>query len=202
MSTFRARNANGYKFASKFAVNMAFLQKTQPDLHKRVVADIKARGADPERVAVVHVDLEEAYENNEAFRDLQAYVREDQQKQAEARTAQQQANDEQAAYEFWEKKVQEGSFVDTQKNRIAVAAYLLNHNQLPSVATVQAAIMALYETLDKPEVLGTLPNGERQLSIDASEWEMKRASVHQLRDLSARRFEGKSRPTGSFGGRF
>jgi len=92
--------------------------------------------------------------------------------------------------------------LDSQKNRDAAIAYLSAHNQLPSVATIQAALMALHETLEKPEVLGTLPNGEKQLPIDASESEMKRASVQQLRDLSARRFEGKSRPAGSFGGRF
>jgi len=181
---------------------MAVLQQVHPGLHQRVVDNIKARGADLSRVGAIHVDKDEPYEDNAVFRDLQAYVREDQQKQAQARLQQQQTNDEVAAYQFWEEKVQEGAFVDSQKNRNAVAAYLLDHNQLPSVATVQAAIMALHETLDKAEVLETLPNGERQLPIDASESEMKRASVHQLRDLSARRFEGKSRPTGSFGGRF
>jgi hypothetical protein len=54
------------------------------------------------------------------------------------------------------------------------------------------------DTLDKPEVLHKLPNGQTQLPIDASESEMKKASVQQLRDLSARRFEGKSRPTWKF----
>jgi len=115
---------------------------------------------------------------------------------------QQRVNDEQAAYVYWQKQVEAGVMLDSQKNRDAVIAYLSEHNQLPSVATIQAALMALHETLEKPEVLGTLPNGEKQLPTDASESEMKRASVHQLRDLSARRFEGKSRPTGSFGGRF
>ena len=115
---------------------------------------------------------------------------------------QQRVNDEQAAYVYWQKQVEAGVMLDSQKNRDAVIAYLSEHNQLPSVATIQAALMALHETLEKPEVLGTLPNGEKQLPIDASESEMKRASVQQLRDLSARRFEGKSRPAGSFGGRF
>jgi len=115
---------------------------------------------------------------------------------------QQRVNDEQAAYVYWQKQVEAGVMLDSQKNRDAAIAYLSAHNQLPSVATIQAALMALHETLEKPEVLGTLPNGEKQLPIDASESEMKRASVQQLRDLSARRFEGKSRPAGSFGGRF
>jgi len=115
---------------------------------------------------------------------------------------QQRVNDEQAAYVYWQKQVEAGVMLDSQKNRDAVIAYLSEHNQLPSVATIQAALMELHETLEKPEVLGTLPNGEKQLPIDASESEMKRASVQQLRDLSARRFEGKSRPAGSFGGRF
>jgi hypothetical protein len=115
---------------------------------------------------------------------------------------QQRVNDEQAAYVYWQKQVEAGVMLDSQKNRDAVIAYLSEHNQLPSVATIQAALMELHETLEKPEVLGTLPNGEKQLPIDASESEMKRASVQQLRDLSVRRFEGKSRPAGSFGGRF
>ena len=111
-------------------------------------------------------------------------------------------DDEQAAYVYWQKQVEAGVMLDSQKNRDAAIAYLSEHNQLPSVATIQAALMELHETLEKPEVLGTLPNGEKQLPIDASESEMKRASVQQLRDLSVRRFEGKSRPAGSFGGRF
>ena len=115
---------------------------------------------------------------------------------------QQRVNDEQAAYVYWQKQVEAGVMLDSQKNRDAAIAYLSAHNHLPSVATIQAALMELHETLEKPEVLGTLPNGEKQLPIDASESEMKRASVQQLRDLSVRRFEGKSRPAGSFGGRF
>ena len=37
------------------------------------------------------------------------------------------------------------------------------------------------------EVLGTLPNGEKQLPLDADEYVMKRASVKQLLDLNQRR---------------
>jgi len=39
-----------------------------------------------------------------------------------------------------------------------------------------------------------LANGEPELPLDADEFTMRHASVSQLRDLSARRFEGKSRP--------
>ena len=124
------------------------------------------------------------------------------QAQAQARSKQQEADDEQAAYVLWQKYVDEGKIVDSKKNRDAVITYVLERNQRPSVQTITEALVALHETLEKPEVLNTLPDGTRQLPIDASESEMKRASVHQLRDLSARRFEGKSRPTGSFGGRF
>ena len=152
------------------------------------------------------VEMDEDYED-EALRDLQIYVKTEAEmkrvrQQREQREQQRVRDDEQATYVYWQKQVEEGMMLDSQKNRDAVIAYLSEHNQLPSVATIQAALMALHETLEKPEVLGTLPNGEKQLPIDASESEMKRASVQQLRDLSARRFEGKSRPAGSFGGRF
>ena len=110
--------------------------------------------------------------------------------------------DENAAYAYWQQQVQAGVLLDTQKNRDAVVAYLNEHNLFPSVATVQAAIEALKASLDKPEVLGTLPSGEPQLSTDASDSEMKRASVVQLSDLSARRGEGRSRPVGGFGSKF
>lgn len=124
------------------------------------------------------------------------------QAQAQARSKQQEADDEQAAYVLWQKYVDEGKIVDSKKNRDAVITYVLERNQRPSVQTITEALVALHETLEKPEVLNTLPDGTRQLPIDASESEMKRASVQQLRDLSVRRFEGKSRPAGSFGGRF
>jgi hypothetical protein len=110
--------------------------------------------------------------------------------------------DENAAYAHWQQQVQAGVLLDSQKNRDAVVAYLSERNQFPSGATVQAAIEALKDSLDKPEVLHTLPNGEKQLPTDASDWEMKRASVAQLRDLSARRGEGRSRPVGGFGSKF
>ena len=90
--------------------------------------------------------------------------------------------------------------LDSQKNRDAVIAYLSEHNQLPSVATIQAALMALHETLEKPEVLGTLPDGTQQLPIDTVP--NKHHSVAQLRDLSARRKEGRVRPTGWRGSKF
>ena len=151
------------------------------------------------------VDLNEVYED-EALRNLQSFAKADMEKvrirQQRENEEQRKRGDEQASYVYWQQQVTAGKILDTQKNRDAVIAYLIEHNQLPSVATIQAALMALHETLDKPEVLETLPDGERQLPIDASESEMKRASVQQLRDLSARRFEGKSRPAGSFGGRF
>jgi hypothetical protein len=79
---------------------------------------------------------------------------------------------------------------------------MTERNQFPSVAMLQAAVVELHDRLDKPEVLGTLPNGEPQLSIDASPAEMNRASVAQLRDLSKRRGEGQSRPLGGFGSSF
>ena len=186
---------------NKIRVNMERLRAAEPTLHSRLVENIKARGADPERVGILHVDMQESYDAK-VWRDLQDYVSQEQQRQAQLRSQQQQADDEAAAYIFWQKKVDEGAIVDSQANRDAVIQYLLERNQRPSVQTITEALVALHETLEKPEVLNTLPDGTRQLPIDASESEMKRASVQQLRDLSVRRFEGKSRPAGSFGGRF
>lgn len=115
----------------------------------------------------------------------------------------QRETDENAAYAYWQQQVQVGAFLDSQANRDAVVAYLNEHNLFPSVATLQAAIEALKGSLDKPEVLNIIPGtNQRQLPIDASDSEMKRASVAQLRDLSARRGEGRSRPVGGFGSRF
>jgi len=183
------------------AVSMERLRAAEPTLHSRLVENIKARGADPEKVGSLHVDMSAEYDAK-VWRDLQDYVRQEQQRLAQLRSQQQLADDEAAAYSFWQQKINEGLIVDSQKNRDAVIDYLLQRNQRPSVQTISEALVALHETLEKPEVLGILPNGEKQLPIDASESEMKRASVQQLRDLSARRFEGKSRPAGSFGGRF
>ena len=190
----------------KVSVNVEQLRSTEPGLYAKLIDLMKKRGIDPAKVKDMFVEMDEDYED-EALRDLQIYVKTEAEmkrvrQQREQREQQRVRDDEQAAYVYWQKQVEAGVMLDSQKNRDAVIAYLSEHNQLPSVATIQAALMALHETLEKPEVLGTLPNGEKQLPTDASESEMKRASVHQLRDLSARRFEGKSRPTGSFGGRF
>ena len=190
----------------KVSVNVEQLRSTEPGMYAKLIDLMKKRGIDPAKVKDMFVEMDEDYED-EALRDLQIYVKTEAEmkrvrQQREQREQQRVRDDEQAAYVYWQKQVEAGVMLDSQKNRDAVIAYLSEHNQLPSVATIQAALMALHETLEKPEVLGTLPNGEKQLPTDASESEMKRASVHQLRDLSARRFEGKSRPTGSFGGRF
>jgi len=190
----------------KVSVNVEQLRSTEPGLYAKLIDLMKKRGIDPAKVKDMFVEMDEDYED-EALRDLQIYVKTEAEmkrvrQQREQREQQRVRDDEQAAYVYWQKQVEAGVMLDSQKNRDAAIAYLSAHNQLPSVATIQAALMALHETLEKPEVLGTLPNGEKQLPTDASESEMKRASVHQLRDLSARRFEGKSRPTGSFGGRF
>jgi len=190
----------------KVSVNVEQLRSTEPGLYAKLIDLMKKRGIDPAKVKDMFVEMDEDYED-EALRDLQIYVKTEAEmkrvrQQREQREQQRVRDDEQAAYVYWQKQVEAGVMLDSQKNRDAVIAYLSEHNQLPSVATIQAALMALHETLEKPEVLGTLPNGEKQLPIDASESEMKRASVQQLRDLSARRFEGKSRPAGSFGGRF
>jgi hypothetical protein len=45
-----------------------------------------------------------------------------------------------------------------------------------------------------PAAARTLSNGEPELALDADERAMRKASVVQLRDLSARRREGQSRP--------
>jgi hypothetical protein len=190
----------------KVSVNVEQLRPTEPGLYAKLIDLMKKRGIDPAKVKDTFVEMDEDHED-EALRDLQIYVKTEAEmkrvrQQREQREQQRVRDDEQAAYVYWQKQVEAGVMLDSQKNRDAVIAYLSEHNQLPSVATIQAALMALHETLEKPEVLGTLPNGEKQLPTDASESEMKRASVQQLRDLSARRFQGKSRPAGSFGGRF
>jgi hypothetical protein len=119
------------------------------------------------------------------------------------RIFQQQERDKAAAYEYYLQQVQAGVLLDTEKNHNALIAYLNERKQFPTPATVQAAITALLPTLDKPEVLSIIPGtNERQLPIDASVSEMRRASKAQLQDLSKRRGEGQHSKNGWHGSNF
>jgi len=105
--------------------------------------------------------------------------------------------DEQQAIAYLQGLVNKESLADCPENRDLIVNYLNECNLPASLKSAQQAVAALKDKLiwirEAVEVFGTLPNGEPQLSINASESEMKRASVAQLRDLSARRAEGRVR---------
>ena len=87
--------------------------------------------------------------------------------------------------EYWEKKK---GLCDTRENADAIVEYLLNLNKGFTVETVDAAILDLTQ---QNKLMWKLKNGENPLPLDADEFTMKKASVEQLRNLSARRGEGK-----------
>jgi hypothetical protein len=53
-----------------------------------------------------------------------------------------------------------------------------------------------------PQPVRRLPNGEPELPLDASQFQMRRASVDQLRDLDARRRASKPHGSGWHGATF
>jgi hypothetical protein len=53
-----------------------------------------------------------------------------------------------------------------------------------------------------PRLVRRLPNGELKLPVNATEGQMRAASVEQLKDLLKRRGEGRSKPLGQIASKF
>jgi hypothetical protein len=98
----------------------------------------------------------------------------------------------------------------TPANGDAVANWLNENSRHLSCASVDAAVQHLRTKLtwkQQPatEVLATLKDGSQQLRLDATEAEMKKASVMALQDLIKRRRTATNQQylrRGSFGSRF
>jgi len=191
-------------------INLDQLKSFNPELHAKLVKMIVAKGADPAQVGHLLVDSDAGY-HDEAMKELQKYVVERKRIREELRVQQEQeaqrVANENAAYAYYYKLVNTGEIrlADVAENQQKIVAYMVERNQLPSAETVRLAIIALNDSLEwvrmTPSV-GKLPSGEPQLPLNASEYEMRHASKEQLQDLSARKGEGRSRSTGSFGSKF
>ena len=106
--------------------------------------------------------------------------------------------DASAARQRLNEYVQKG-LTDSEDNFVLIKAHVDAAGGYWSLENVDSAIAALGSKLNwrpkvlvlnpKLERLGTLPNGEPQLPIDAKEYAMKQASVAQLKDLNRRRRE-------------
>ena len=183
---------------NKVSVNLETLRTIDSQLHAKLISLVTERGIDPASVGNMIVKLDEDYED-EALRDLQTYAK-------NALAKRRIAADETAAYAYYQKLVDTGDIrlADVVEDQQKIVAYLSEHDQLPSPETVRTAVIALNDSLEwvrMTPTVGTLPNGEPQLPLNATPYEMKRASKAQLLDLSQRRGEGRTRPVGSFGGR-
>lgn len=82
--------------------------------------------------------------------------------------------------------------LDNVHNQRALSEYLIDPAALDEPLTLTPTIVDQFIAAKQSELLWTLPNGEEQLPLDASNQVMNRASVAQLRDLSKRRGEGRS----------
>lgn len=207
----------------KVTVNLEQLRSVDEPLYNRWVSFLKLKGADPANVTSLTVDTEAGYWEGPMVA-LQELVKSDKwqsaaqppqprtdlyeeqrRRAAEQEQVQRQRQaDEQQAVAYLQKLARDEGLVDCKENADKLMNYLNERKQFASLTTVTAAVTALKDQLDwnRPEVVGTLQNGEKQLPLDASDSDMKRASVAQLRDLSKRRGEGQSRPTGAFGSRY
>jgi hypothetical protein len=127
--------------------------------------------------------------------------------------------DHKAALARLQQYADEHGLAETEENVVLVKAFLDEKVKgYWSVAGVDAAIANLRSQLKwRPkvtpvpqpppaepvqEVLEPLPNGDPRLPLDASQFQMVRASVEQLRDLDARRRASKPYSSGWHGAKF
>jgi len=119
--------------------------------------------------------------------------------------------DEKAGLARLQQYQRERGLLDSQHNGEAIRKFLEEHPQTNGIVTESTIDVAISHLGPKgsntlqwaqpkpatpPSVpdVRRLPNGEAELPIDASEVAMRKASVPQLKDLAARRREGKQRP--------
>jgi hypothetical protein len=128
--------------------------------------------------------------------------------------------DERAASARLQQYVDEQGLLNNEHNANAITKFINEHSVLKGRFTSQAVDIALdflgakgSNTLQwrpkaaappppPPQPVRRLPNGEPELPLDANQFQMRRASVEQLRDLDARRRASKPHSSGWHGAKF
>jgi len=78
----------------------------------------------------------------------------------------------------------------------------LAESERERIRSQRAAATVVTPPPPPPQPVRLLPNGEPELPLDASQFQMRRASVDQLRDLDARRRASKPHSSGWHGAKF